>query len=175
MAQASHPGEAVPNPHGEALVREILWVHGIIRDNLRVVEGLVRKINEGAPGEQIQAEVGDLARTSALWTLRVNCMRYCSLVHHHHKLEDVALFPGLRRANPDLCPVVDKLEADHAVVASLLDEVEGAAARILKEEAERGRLSDALQRLSEHLLAHLDYEEASISPTLRRLTDWPTG
>jgi len=162
-----------PNPQGEALVEELRWVHGIIRENLATIAELVNKINNGAPSAKIHAEIDDLARTSALWTLRINCLRYCSLVHHHHKLEDAALFPGLRRVNPELCPVIDKLEADHVVVAEHLDKIEATAARILKDEAARVELAGALNSLGEHLLAHLDYEETSISPTLRRLTYWP--
>ena len=163
------------NPHGEALVEQLLWVHGIIRSNLATIAALVNSINDGSPAEQISAEIDELARTSALWTLRVNCLRYCSLVHHHHNLEDVAVFPGLRRVDPALCPVIDKLEADHAIVAERLDEIEAAAARLLTDEAARVELAGALTRLSEHLLTHLEYEEASLSPTLRRLTDWPRG
>ena len=34
------------------------------------------------------------------------------------------MFPALRRSNPDLTAVVDKLEADHRAISALLDEVE---------------------------------------------------
>src|SRR5262245_9268192 len=120
MSPANENGESTTNPRGEMLVRELLWVHGVIRENLASIAALADKVNGGAPPEEIEAEVGELARDSALWTLRVNCMRYCSLVHHHHGLEDEAFFPGLRRINPELCPVIDKLEADHRVVAGHL-------------------------------------------------------
>src|SRR3954465_10852340 len=112
--------EGVANPPGEALVEELRWVHGILRSNLATIAALVERINAGAPAAQVQDAIRQLAATSALWTLQVNCLRYCSLVHHHHRLEDVALFPGLRRVNPALCSVVDKLEADHRVVAQYL-------------------------------------------------------
>src|SRR4051812_44931029 len=102
--------EGTPNPPSDALVNELLWVHGIIRSNLATIEALIDRINGGAPAEEVRAEITAMARTSALWTLRVNCVRYCSLVHHHHRLEDVALFPGLRQANPALCLVIDQLE-----------------------------------------------------------------
>jgi iron-sulfur cluster repair protein YtfE (RIC family) len=165
--------EATPNPRGEALVEELRWVHNIIRSNLATVEALVLRINEGAPAEEIREEIDELAHNSALWTLRVNCLRYCSLVHHHHKLEDTALFPRLRRVNPALCPVIDRLEADHNVVAEQLEKIEAANARIMKDESARVELANELKVLSEHLLAHLEYEEVNISPTLRRLDGWP--
>ena len=37
----------------------------------------------------------------------------------------------------------------------------------------RERLSQALQKLSTNLLAHLQYEEENISDTLRTLPGWP--
>ena len=37
----------------------------------------------------------------------------------------------------------------------------------------RERLSQALQKLSTDLLAHLQYEEENISDTLRTLPGWP--
>ena len=167
--------EGRTHPLGEALAQELRWIHGIIRDNLARIVSISEQISGGAPAAQVRAQINELAATSVVWTLRVNCFQYCSLVHGHHHHEDVAFFPGLRRANPALHPVIDKLEADHRVVSGCLDEVEAAAARIDKDEAARGVLVAALRRLAEHLLAHLDYEEANLTPTLRRLTAWPRG
>jgi hemerythrin-like domain-containing protein len=100
-------------------------------------------------------------------------MRYCSLVHAHHHHEDVAFFPALRRINPVLHSVIDKLEADHVIVSRYLDEIEAAAARLLTDESARIDLAGVLLGLAEHLLTHLDYEEASLTPTLRCLNGWP--
>jgi hypothetical protein len=77
--------------------------------------------------------------------------------------------------NPALGPVVDKLEADHASVSGLLDEVDAAAQELGDHEdpAVRTRLTRALQDLSTDLLAHLQYEEEHISDTLRTWTSWP--
>ena len=87
------------------------------------------------------------------------------------------LFPALRRTNPALNPVVDKLEADHARVSDLLGEVETAARELSDAEdlAARTRLTRALRQLSADLLAHLQYEEDHISDTLRTWSDWPFG
>ncbi len=87
------------------------------------------------------------------------------------------LFPALRRANPALNPVVDKLEAEHARVSDLLGGVETAARELsdAADAAARNRLIQALQQLSSDLLAHLEYEEDHISDTLRTWLDWPFG
>jgi Hemerythrin HHE cation binding domain len=163
--------EGTPNPDGEALVAELRWIHGVIRSNLATIATISKEIIGGAPVEQVRSQIDELAATSAVWTLRVNCMRYCSLVHGHHHHEDVAWFPALHRLNPEIHTVIDKLEADHVLVSRYLDDVEAAAARIVTDEPARGALVDALGGLAAHLLAHLDYEEASLSPTLRRITD----
>jgi hypothetical protein len=167
--------EGVPNPHGEALVQELLWIHGIVRGNLEAIASVIEQINGGAPVAQVRAQIDQLSATSVVWTLRVNCLQYCRLVHSHHHLEDVALFPGLRRVNPALHSVIDKLEADHVIVSGYLDAVEAAAARIVADEAARAELAGALRGLAEHLLTHLDFEEANLAPTLRRMRDWPRG
>jgi hypothetical protein len=167
--------EGAVHPRGEALLQELLWIHGIIRSNLEIIKDLSDQINNGAPVAQIRAQLNELASTSVVWTLRVNCLQYCNLVHTHHHLEDVAFFPGLRRVNPGLCPVIDKLEADHVIVARYLDQVETAAAGLGTDEAARAELIGALRGLAGHLLTHLDYEETSLAPTLRRLTGWPDG
>src|SRR6202011_2446678 len=89
--------------------------------------------------------------------------------------ESVLLFPELRRADPALNPVVDKLEADHAHISDLLADVEAAARDLSAAEnpVARQRLGQALETLSADLLAHLQYEEEQISPTLRTWASWP--
>jgi iron-sulfur cluster repair protein YtfE (RIC family) len=85
------------------------------------------------------------------------------------------LFPALRRSNPALNPVVDKLEADHRAVSHQLDEIEAAAKALgLRAGPEaRRRVVEALNALATDLLAHLEFEEENVSPTLRTWTRWP--
>ena len=167
--------EGTPNPPGEMLVADLAYVHGIIRENLAAIRALTDQVVTGVAAAQVQATLRQLAATNIVWTLRTGCLRYCTLVHHHHSAEDSQVFPGLRRLNPALRPVIDKLESDHVVVAGHLDKVEAAARRIADEEGARADLAAALRGLADHLLTHLDYEEANLNPTLRRLTSWPFG
>jgi iron-sulfur cluster repair protein YtfE (RIC family) len=160
---------------GKALFEELRWVHGMIRRDLEVVEQLAQSVLAGLPAHAIQTEISDLQTNSPLWQLKVNCLRYCRFVHLHHNLEDTAFFPTLRAANPALAPVVDKLEADHRTVSELLDEIEEAAAALDQNDgdAARRRVADGLDALGVQLLTHLDYEEQSAGPTIRRLASWP--
>jgi hemerythrin-like domain-containing protein len=127
------------------------------------------------PADALGRELAELETNGPLWQLKVNCLRYCRFVHSHHGAEDVMLFPELRRADPSIGPVVDRLESDHRRVSDLLDAVE-AAAGALSDDAEgaRARVVAALSDLAGHLLEHLDYEELRAGPTMRRLERFPT-
>jgi len=164
-----------PNPRGEAMVAELRWVHDMIRRDLATVRRMADEVAAGRPAGDVRAGLASLASSGPLWQLKINCLRYCRFVHSHHTAESIMLFPALRRANPELNPVVDKLEADHASVAGLLDEVDAAAQALGDQEdpAVRDRLAQALRTLSADLLAHLQYEEEQISDTLRTLSAWP--
>jgi hemerythrin-like domain-containing protein len=143
----------------------------MIRRDLETVRRLAVEVGEGLSAEELRDALDDLQANGPLWQLKVNCLRYCRFVHSHHGAEDVLLFPVLRRANPGLAPVVDKLEADHRRVSGLLDDVERAAAALTDSEGDdaRSRVTLPLDLLAEQLLVHLDFEERNAGPTLRRL------
>ena len=164
-----------PSSRGEAMVAELKWVHDLIRRDLGTVRQLAADVRGGMPAGQIAAGLRSLATGGPLWQLKINCLQYCRFVHSHHHAESVMLFPALRRVNPALGPVVDKLEADHVRVAGLLDDVEAAADQLASQEdpVVRQRLIAALEVLSTELLAHLAYEEDNVSDTMRAMTGWP--
>lgn len=155
---------------GEALYQDLLWVHGLLRQDLATVERLAVEVAAGAGAEQVVAEVRALETTGPLWRLRASCLHYCRFVHHHHRLEDRALFPELRRVNPALGPVVDRLQQDHRRVAGLIEAVEAAVDALDRLDAPgtRAGVGEALDALAAHLLAHLELEEESVAETLRR-------
>jgi hypothetical protein len=147
----------VSHPLGEAFFQELLWVHGMIRQDLETVRELAERVANGLPADELGSELRSLKANGPLWALKVNCLHYCRFVHGHHRLEDASLFPSLREAEPDLVPIVDRLEGDHRLVAEQLDELEAAAAAL--GEDGRERVVEALNVLGEHLLAHLALEE----------------
>lgn len=174
MAVAEAPAAGSPNRWGDALVEELRWVHNMIRRDLETVRQLAGQVAAGLPAADVRAGIRSLATSGPLWQLKLNCLRYCHFVHSHHNAESIMLFPELRRSNPALNPVVDRLEADHESVSGLLEEVEAAAQALGGEDpALRERLTGALQSLSKDLLAHLQYEEEHISDTLRTWNAWP--
>jgi iron-sulfur cluster repair protein YtfE (RIC family) len=156
-------------PEGEAMVAEFEWVHGILRRELESVRDLAR---QAARGEDVQEQIAEMALTSKVWSLRIHCLHFCQFVEGHHAHEDHAWFPVLRRENPDLEPVIDRLKREHELVARQIADVEHHAARLPDDPEARPALVAALNAVADHLLGHLDYEERSIFPTLRGMRDW---
>ena len=117
-----------PDRWAEPLFSELLVIHGMLRDGLAQVSELAERTAAGADDDRIVQDVEALARDSALWRLRANCLYQCRFVHGHHSLEDAMLFPAARATAPEIAAEVDRLEADHRVIAEHLHSVEDAAA-----------------------------------------------
>ncbi|HEV3273867.1 MAG TPA: hemerythrin domain-containing protein [Candidatus Dormibacteraeota bacterium] len=160
---------------GVLMHRQLKLIHQMLRSDLAVCRDLAAEIAAGAEAAEISEQIAALRTRSPLWTLQVNCLYHCRVVHAHHGLEDADMFPALRRSNPELSAVVDKLEADHRAISTLLDDVEAAAGELDDTAANtaRQRLVIALGRLEEDLLAHLAFEEESIASTMRGWERWP--
>src|SRR5262245_5697877 len=94
-----------------SLYEELLWVHGAVRRDLDLVRRLADECLDGRPAGELVDEVRRLETNGPLWRLKVNCLRYCAFVHSHHGAEDAMLFPRLVIDNPELEPIVDRLEA----------------------------------------------------------------
>lgn len=165
-------GEA---PFGILMHRQLKLVHQMLRSDVATCKALAGEVAAGAPAADVTRQIGALQTRSPIWTLRVNCLYHCRVVHAHHGLEDADMFPALRRSNPELAAVVDKLEADHRAISDLLDEVEASADQLddTATNPARSRLVAALARLEQDLLAHLAYEEESIAATMRGWEQWP--
>lgn len=157
------------------LLDELRGVHSMIRRDLAHVTLLAEDAAGGAATEEIRERVGELKSSTILWQLQLGCLRHCRFVEAHHGLEDRALFPTIRRVDPDLNPVVDKLEADHRAVAKTVHELEAAATALDGAEdpdQARARVVAALTDLGTLLLEHLDYEERSLEDVLGRMPSW---
>lgn len=167
------PPEEVAN----SILAELKWVHSLLRRDLRTCLAVAQSVTAGATAAEVREELRALKARGPLFQLRMNCLQYCRFVHGHHGAEDAALFPGVRRADPSLNPIVDQLEADHRAVSDLLDEVEAASLGLgsLADIGERQRLVHALHQLSARLLEHLDFEEESLAPVLATWNRWPFG
>jgi hypothetical protein len=165
-------GRLPVNPRGEAMLRELIMIHNLLRQNVEIVGALAEATAAGLPSVEVLGQVVALGDEHGLRMLQTNCFAYCRFVHGHHGLEDAAVFPRVRAANPAIGPVVDRLVADHRRVADLLNVAEAAAGALSATEEAREGVVLALKALGDHLLEHLAYEERSLGPTLQRMTGW---
>jgi hypothetical protein len=167
----------VESAFGVAIHRQLKMVHQMLRDDLALCRELASDVAAGAVSGEILQRIASLATRSPIWTLRVNCIYHCRVVHAHHHGEDAEMFPALLRSNPELSVVVEKLERDHRIISGRLDEVEAAAAAPDLEgtgaTAPRERLVRALTDLADLLLTHLAFEEEAVAPAMRAWTSWP--
>jgi hemerythrin-like domain-containing protein len=124
----------------------------------------------------VHEELEALKSKVMLWQFQVNCLLYCGYVHLHHHAEDTEFFDELEETNPALRPVVERLRAEHRAVSDYLDAVEAATRALTDDDGPDARraVADALDVLKGHLLAHLEYEEANVAGTARRLREVPS-
>ena len=162
-------------PFGVALHRQLKLIHQMLRNDLTACQTLAADVAAGAATAQISDRIAELRANSPIWTLQVDCLYHCRVVHMHHGIEDAEMFPALRRSNPDLGEVVDRLESDHRAIALLLDQVEATAKELddASTGAARTALVTALRNLATRLLEHLAYEEENIAATMRSWERWP--
>jgi hemerythrin HHE cation binding domain-containing protein len=161
---------------GRMLYQALLAVHALIRRDLTTVEQLAAAVVDGLPADGVHEELAALKSNGLLWQFQVSCLSYCGFVHLHHRAEDTEFFDELEETNPAIGPVVDRLRAEHRAVSDYLDAVEAATRALTANESRSARraVADALELLTGHLLAHLDYEELSVAGTARRLRDLPS-
>lgn len=84
------------------------------------------------------------------------------------------MLPDLAAAEPALVPVVERLEAEHVVIAGMLDALDRTLVAMVAGAPQRAaedvrRVREAAERLADALGSHLDYEEQQLLGPLGRL------
>lgn len=108
----------------------------------------------------------DASRTEALQN---EWIFFCGALHGHHEKEDADIFPGMKNANPNLAATFERLSAQHTKIDPLLERGRAAFAK-LPSTADAAAVVEELAGL---LDAHLDEEEAAVSPLLRAAKEFP--
>ncbi|GAA0931820.1 hypothetical protein GCM10009554_15960 [Kribbella koreensis] len=151
---------------GEHLVQ----VHDHLRAELEQIRDLVEQVAAGSLGVGAARDhINTMTMRQNNWTLGVYCETYCRLVTTHHSIEDAALFPRLRRADPALTPVVDRLQAEHLIIHDVLEGVDKALVALVDGSGTIDTLRAAVDLLDDTLLSHLSYEERELVEPLARL------
>jgi len=160
------------NPAGQHLVD----IHDHLRSELASVRQILEQVSAGhlTVGAARNA-INTMTMRQNNWTLGAYCESYCRIVTGHHTLEDRSVFPHLRQAQPDLAPVLDRLQSEHEVIHHLLDDFDRALVRLVTDDGtgQSGRdaieaVRSSLDSLADELLTHLTYEESQLIEPLGR-------
>ncbi|MEV0754287.1 LLM class flavin-dependent oxidoreductase [Streptosporangium sp. NPDC050280] len=157
-------------PREQAAGRHLVDVHDHLRQELAEVRRLVEEVTSGAMDPGIaRSHINTMTMRQNNWTVGAYCESYCRVVTTHHTIEDQSLFPHLRRADPRLVPVVDRLEQEHHVIHEVLEGIDRALVAFVSEPDGHKALRDAMDLLTDTLLSHLSYEERELVEPLARL------
>jgi len=168
------PEDYVYTRYGRAVGRHLTQVHDHLRSELDQIRELLRQVKEGSLQlGQARATINEMSMRQNNWTLGAYCASYCAIVTTHHSLEDQAVFPHLREADPALAPVIDRLEAEHVVIHEVMQDVDRVLVGLISNPGDFTQVDDAVELLAETLLSHLAYEEREITEPLSRFGFFP--
>jgi hypothetical protein len=162
--------------------RSLVMIHDHLRSELTQIQQAAVEVGAGVlSAEAARDLINRMTMRQNRWTLGSFCAAYCRVVTMHHTIEDTSMFPALAAAAPELDPVLQRLEAEHDVIADVLDRFDRALVLLVVERevdaaadvptadgpAEIARLA---AELSDLLLSHLAYEEDQLAQGLGLLT-----
>jgi hypothetical protein len=155
---------------GRAAGQHLIDVHDALRRELGELREVVAQVRDGAlSAGDARSALNEMALRQNNWTLGAFCSRYCRAVAQHHGLEDDAIFPHLRRSEPSLDPVIDRLADEHLVIHDAIESVDHALVDHLNHPEDFAPLQAAIDLLTDTLLSHLSYEEHELVEPLARL------
>jgi hemerythrin-like domain-containing protein len=132
---------------------EMTTIHTAFRRELRLAPDLIRSVE---PGDRLRAGM-----------VGVHLDLMDRFLHHHHTVEDELLWPRLlERVPAEIAPIVELMEAQHHVVADLLERTAPLRAswRRSTDPTDAGRLAAVYTRLHTALVEHMDAEQEHVMP-----------
>jgi Luciferase-like monooxygenase/Hemerythrin HHE cation binding domain len=152
----------------------LVQVHDHLREELTQVRDLLHQVRDGAVDPAYaRSALNMMSLRQNNWTLGAYCAAFCTVVTQHHSIEDGSVFPHLRRADPALGPVLDRLAEEHVIIHEVVEGVDCALVDLLRDPGDFGGVQKALDELTDALLSHLAYEEEQIVEPLSRLGFFP--
>ena len=149
----------------------LVAIHDHLRGELAQLRALVEEVERGhlEAGEARHA-ISTMTLRQNDWTLGVYCQTYCRVVTMHHSIEDQAMYPRLRAADPTLGPALDRMVEEHHAVHGRLEALDSALVVLVADpDAGVAGVAAALEALEVTLLEHLAYEEGQLVEPLNRL------
>ncbi|HEY2791742.1 MAG TPA: LLM class flavin-dependent oxidoreductase [Micromonosporaceae bacterium] len=170
-AEALRPAGPMPRsettrPSGAG--RDLIAVHDHLRQELASLYDMVDEVESGHLGvAAARSNLNEMTLRQNNWTLGAYCESYCRVVTMHHTIEDASVFPHLRRTDPRLAPVLDRLSEEHHIIHGAIDGVDRALVGLV-EGGDVKDLRTAVDLLAETLRSHLTYEEDELVEPLTR-------
>jgi hypothetical protein len=172
----SYAGTYDGPPPQPAIPQHLLDIHDHLRGELVRIRDVVEQVRRGQLSiGAARSEISTMTMRQNNWTLGAYCESYCRIVTGHHTLEDRSVFTHLRRREPDLGPVLDRLSEEHVVIHDVLEQVDDALVGLVgapSDAEDAGAALEELQRaldlLTDTLLSHLAYEERELIAPLSR-------
>jgi len=149
--------------------QHLVDVHDHLRSELAQLFDLISQVEAGTlEAGAARSLINTMTMRQNDWALGAYCQSYCRVVTTHHTIEDTSMFPHLRACDAALVPVIDRLEDEHHVIASVLDGVDRALVAVVSEADGLARLREAVDLLSDTMASHLSYEETQLVEPLAR-------
>jgi alkanesulfonate monooxygenase SsuD/methylene tetrahydromethanopterin reductase-like flavin-dependent oxidoreductase (luciferase family) len=147
----------------QAAPQHLIDVHDALRSELTRLRDIVEQVAHGRTTVgSARSAINRMTLRQNNWTLGAYCEQYCRVVTGHHTLEDISVFPHLRRVE-GAGPVLDRLHKEHEVIADLLDHLDRALVGLVADEdAGTEQLREVLDLVTDALLSHLSYEEREL-------------
>jgi hemerythrin-like domain-containing protein len=160
----------------QAAPQHLIDVHDGLRSELNQVRDLVGQVRSGhTTVGQARSMINTMTMRQNNWTLGAYCQSYCRVVTTHHTLEDRSIFPHLRRSEPAVGGVMDRLQDEHEVIADVLNRLDEALVNIVGRDDAGVPGEDVLDEfqyevdvLTDTMLSHLAYEERELLGPLAR-------
>ncbi len=162
------PPDAAYSARGRAIAGHLIEIHNHLRAELTQIRDLIGQVRDGAGAARVRSAINRMTLRQNSWTLGAYCASYCRIVTGHHTLEDQAVFPHLRAAEPGLAPVLDRLADEHKTIHKVLEDIDAALVEHLRDPDSLDGLQEAADILTDTLRSHLAYEEAQLVEPLAR-------
>jgi hemerythrin-like domain-containing protein len=132
--------------------RDMVLVHRVFRRELRLLPALLRQVADG--------DVDAAARICR------HTREMLDALHHHHHSEDELLWPRLQQRAPASTSLAERMQAQHAAIAGILQRAETALPGWQRTARARdaATLAADIAELHVRLNEHLDEEEQHVLP-----------
>ncbi|MFC7328071.1 nitroreductase/quinone reductase family protein [Marinactinospora rubrisoli] len=163
VLERSQPEAEADLPPAANLAEKLVEIHRWLRSQL----DHVRAEAEAHFTARAAHPSGDAPPPGLGLQIRQHCLAFCESLEYHHTSEDAGMFPALAEQHPHLRETVARLREEHRTVERIRGELLALLADIGTADPDRFRVE--LDRMTEELTAHLDYEEEALFPVLAEI------